>query len=651
MIDMKDINKRRETLKRANLALKEHFVGLDYVIDRITSTIEAWYVFNDCITSPLIVNLWGMTGVGKTDLVRRLVQELGISDKYFEVQMEGGEDSPSPYKPNSITEILGDSSINQDDMGVILLDEMQRFRTVGENGSEITSYKFQDIWTLLSDGKMSAELGKRDAIMKIVCDFLYDLDREEARKKHEASKPKKVASDEDDEDDDYCDYDKYAKYKSSYWSLINIKKELDLSCELEEMMMMSKEDLLKITYEKLEQCNNSVTRDYSKVLIFISGNLDEAYGVSSMVSNCNIDADIVYDLTSNINLINIKESLVYRFKPEQIARFGNNHIIYRSLRAKHFKTIIDRKFKSISDSLEEKVGVTVEFDQTVSDLVYRNGVFPVQGVRPLISTISGVVESNLPNLVLYAFENDVENIYLYCENDRLCANINGTLVRSEILYCDIDKIGRDPDEDEKALVSVHEAGHAVTYMILNELVPREVKASLVGYTRGYVWTHDIYKSKTYLRNECIIALAGRVAEEIVFGAENAGIGAYSDLKSATSAISGYVRKYAFDESSVGVYGDPNGSNFINRLTSYEDTDERIEKIIAECLSEARSILSTHKSMLLDIAIKLNEKQTIEKEELIEIASSYKVSCTDINTSKTVYSNYSGMLKQEIVDRV
>jgi ATP-dependent Clp protease ATP-binding subunit ClpA len=71
---LKRIKSRRKALQKIAKELKGDFVGLDEIIDEIIRNIEVWYVMPEVITRPVIVNLWGMTGVGKTDLVRRLVR-------------------------------------------------------------------------------------------------------------------------------------------------------------------------------------------------------------------------------------------------------------------------------------------------------------------------------------------------------------------------------------------------------------------------------------------------------------------------------------------------------------------------------------------------------------------------------------------------
>ena len=45
-----------------------------------------------------------------------------------------------------------------------------------------------------------------------------------------------------------------------------------------------------------------------------------------------IEADIFRAYTEKITIVDIKNALSRKFKPEQVARFGNIHLIYKSLR-------------------------------------------------------------------------------------------------------------------------------------------------------------------------------------------------------------------------------------------------------------------------------------------------------------------------------
>jgi hypothetical protein len=52
-------------LHDARLQLKKEFFGIDSIIDKIVDTIQTWYLIPEMQERPAIINLWGLTGVGR----------------------------------------------------------------------------------------------------------------------------------------------------------------------------------------------------------------------------------------------------------------------------------------------------------------------------------------------------------------------------------------------------------------------------------------------------------------------------------------------------------------------------------------------------------------------------------------------------------
>ena len=186
---MIDIQSKKDKLAEAAAELKKEFFGIDETIDKIIDNISAWYLFPELSIRPHIVCLWGLTGVGKTDLIRKLCMLLDINSAFCEIQLDGNSNSTK-----TIGDILSYTTITPDSHGVLLLDEVQRFKTKDEDGHAIRDGGMQDLWMLLSDGT----LGSRNALkselrsfaMELDCD-IYDL---------EQSKKKAEAGDEDEKE-------------------------------------------------------------------------------------------------------------------------------------------------------------------------------------------------------------------------------------------------------------------------------------------------------------------------------------------------------------------------------------------------------------------------------------------------------------------
>ena len=99
-----------------------------------------------------------------------------------------------------------------------------------------------------------------------------------------------------------------------------------------------------------------------------------------------------------------------RFRNEQIARLGNNHLIYHAFSHKNFEKLISMNLNQIAKISEDKFDLKLNFTKAVKDLLYSEGVFPTQGVRPIISTIRNLIESNITKIILHISEAKLENI-------------------------------------------------------------------------------------------------------------------------------------------------------------------------------------------------------------------------------------------------
>ena len=133
-IDKIRIKERSDALEVIRLQLKRDFVGIDEIIDNLLEYIRIWYLMPEILTRPIVLCLWGMTGVGKTDLVRRLVRYLDFQDRFAEVEL-GNSDTTTWY--SSVSTILTMNDIVDGKPAIVLFDEIQRFNTIEPDGSPV----------------------------------------------------------------------------------------------------------------------------------------------------------------------------------------------------------------------------------------------------------------------------------------------------------------------------------------------------------------------------------------------------------------------------------------------------------------------------------------------------------------------------------
>ena len=580
------IESRKKKLEEVKAALKEKFIGIDNVIDKIIDNISLWYLTPEIQFKPLIISLWGITGVGKTDLVRTLVKHLGFMDKFIEIQM----DNKSEYN-RTIESYLESSGVDMSQPSILLLDEIQRYRTINEHGEMIENKHFNDIWMLLSDGKLQSNSQRRADVMELLLEEMYWQDQKR-NDEEEASDgdPRNVETASSDTPT-LAKKKKDYRFHTSFWTASRFKKLLGIKMPVDVIMEMLPEMRVKMLEEHLKSDNINEGKTYEKLLIFISGNLDEAFSMADEVEDSERDADIYHELSKRINIIHIKNALAKKFKPEQIARFGNNHIIYPCLDKQSYYAIIKKNCYQILDRVEKEHHIKVKLTNNIFEVIYRNGVFPTQGVRPAISTVFNILGSNLPHFIYLALINDIDGFTLDVKDKILFAKINRKKYEKEVVL-DIDSIRENKTVDEKMLYIIHEIGHALVYSVLFKTPPRQIIINGSGFANGFVINHNSIDNKTFIKNQIAIYMAGLVAEELVFGEDYKSNGASYDILAATDVAGRYVRAYGMDGCVSRVIKQNNQSSHELNF-DIDKTNSLIEGLVADEKKNAKDILNKY----------------------------------------------------------
>jgi cell division protease FtsH len=191
------------------------------------------------------------------------------------------------------------------------------------------------------------------------------------------------------------------------------------------------------------------------------------------------------------------------------------------------------------------------------------------------------------------------------------------------------KVTKKYTEKEKKLVAFHEAGHAVVGIKLegaNEvqkitIIPR---GQAGGYNLMLPREETFLSTKKELLETISGLLGGRVAEEIIFGADDITTGAHNDFEKATKIARAMVTEYGMSdlgpmqfehqESSVFLGRDYNKSHDFSSQVANE-IDEAQRKIINDCYAKTKKILTENRELLDLIANTLLEYETITKEQI------------------------------------
>jgi cell division protease FtsH len=172
---------------------------------------------------------------------------------------------------------------------------------------------------------------------------------------------------------------------------------------------------------------------------------------------------------------------------------------------------------------------------------------------------------------------------------------------------------------EKRVVAWHEAGHA----LVSELLPtvdKVQKVSIVPRGKALGYTLNLPQEDRYLksRGELIdymkVLLAGRVSEQITFGRVTTG--ASDDLKRVTSIARSMVYEYGMG-TEIRSHQVP-GDDYTVSERLRQTRDEEVTAIAEEAYRGAHQLLSDHRDLLDEIAERLLENESIERDEIQRI---------------------------------
>jgi hypothetical protein len=596
-IDKKEIATKKQLLEDCKKYLKSEFIGIDGIIDELINYLQIWYLIPEILTRPIVVNLWGMTGVGKTDLIRKMVKFIDFQDRFSEIELSNIDQSN--WK-SSVTQIFQDNNIHDEKPAIVLFDEIQRFNTLDQDGNPLPQTKFVDFWELLSDGRLSKkERYDTDYFM-----FNYFNKKKENEKKKLKGEPI------------------IEETSLNMWDANALKKGLNLDLNIDQITDLTEEEMVDLIVQSKKKKKIYEPVNHSKTLIIISGNLDEAFQMANQTSEADVDADIFHAFTKKITFVDIKNALSRKFRPEQVARFGNIHLIYNSLKKVDFEKLIQGEINKIIKDRKEKLGIDLSVSKNINQLIYNNGVFPVQGVRPVFSSIIDILESCLNQFVFTALIENEKTIKIdyNLKEKSIEATIGKTVVKYPYVGR-IDKIRQSNEDSVVANISVHECGHAIVYLLLTGIAPLQLKSKIASsYAGGFTFPHQIHETKENIVKKIKIYLAGGIAEEIIFGEQNASIGRSHDREQVTVLATDYIRKYGFDDEFHAVYSiDAYPYKFD---TSVTDTD--IEKMIARLVAETKELLIQNIILLKGMSKELAIKGSLEAKEIAQIAKDYKL---------------------------
>lgn len=151
-------------------------------------------------------------------------------------------------------------------------------------------------------------------------------------------------------------------------------------------------------------------------------------------------------------------------------------------------------------------------------------------------------------------------------------------------------------DDEKKLTAYHEAGHAIVGLLVPEHDP-VYKVSIIprgralGVTMYLPERDQVSYSKQKLESQLSSLFGGRVAEEIIFGAEKVTTGASNDIHRASEIARSMVTKWGLsDKMGPLQYGEDNDQPFLGHSMGVQNSRHLSEKTTSEIDAEVRRII-------------------------------------------------------------
>jgi cell division protease FtsH len=204
----------------------------------------------------------------------------------------------------------------------------------------------------------------------------------------------------------------------------------------------------------------------------------------------------------------------------------------------------------------------------------------------------------------------------------------------ERIVAGIEKRHRLLSESERRLVATHELGHALVALALPgadrvhkvSIVPRGVGA--LGYTLQRPSQDRHVQRRSELLDRLTMLLAGRAAEELVFGEPSTG--AADDLAKATDLARDMVQRFGMDaalgpvawsrerpsfltDPSVVTPAEGVGENTAQRM------DDAVRTLVNDALKRAYAWLGTHRQVLDDGVGQLMSRETLDEPELLQLS--------------------------------
>lgn len=177
-------------------------------------------------------------------------------------------------------------------------------------------------------------------------------------------------------------------------------------------------------------------------------------------------------------------------------------------------------------------------------------------------------------------------------------------------------------DGKRELVAYHEAGHALMGLLLGDydvvkkisIVPRGDAGGVTYFEPSEDRVDNGLYTREYLENRLMVALGGRIAEELKYGTLKITTGAAQDFRQATALATQMVTEYGFNQT----IGPLNVVDNILGDALSADIASEVKELIEHSYKQGMELLRQNEMYLDRIATALIEKENLEIDDLNEL---------------------------------
>ncbi len=369
--------------------LRTNHFGIDTEIQRLLDAFAPWYRFAETQSRPQVIGLWGMTGTGKSSLIRSMVKAAGLEDRTY--WLDAGECRDSywlSYFKDRIEKLRTGTPF------ILVVDEFQHARTK-KNGVETEEpTALRELWELLDSGRLITwpHFGNEVELVYFKDRLIRALaagvrirygrvveGQEKYNEVMEAGSSRPVCAG-------------YAISPNTLEQFRQLHHQPQPSLiELEQRLStLSGDGILLWIDELLRKTLIARVVDASKMLVILSGNLDELY-TSEKEALAELDPDVLLHRHRDIGLAGVQNALTELFRIEQVGRLGASHVVFPPIGKATVDAIVQSAVTELTDKLSAHCDRSITVDAALVDHLRSTSAIAVLGARPVVQAVQNTV--------------------------------------------------------------------------------------------------------------------------------------------------------------------------------------------------------------------------------------------------------------------